>query len=94
MKTARYEYDGEAFPHDAYRVRGYSGVAFTILGWEMEEDEDTEWTGMLARSGKVIGVMVGDDSEYTIDPEDISPLSDEEYCGGCGQIGCGHSSNV
>lgn len=35
-------------------------------------------------------VMVGDDHVHYVDPSDLSPLDDDEFCGGCGQIGCGH----
>lgn len=88
MKRAGYEADREAFPAPAYRVRGYRGVAFWILGWETEPDEDTEWSGTEARTGRVVGVMVGDDRKFVIDPDDATPLDESEYCPGCGQIGC------
>lgn len=84
-----YESDSEAFPADAYAVQGYKGVAFYVLGWEMEPDEDTEWTGMEVRTGKVVAVMVGDDHRFTFDPNEIAPLERSAYCGSCGQIGCG-----
>jgi hypothetical protein len=75
---------------DAYRVSGYSGVAFHVIGWETEPDEDTEWSGYEVRTGKIVAVMVGDDHKFSFDPEDIAPLDREDYCGSCGQIGCGH----
>jgi hypothetical protein len=48
-----------------------------------EEPEPTE-------TGRVIMVMIGDDRRFTFDPEDCSPLADDEYCPECGQIGCAH----
>ncbi len=85
-----YEKDPVAFPHDAYKTSTYDGVAWGVLGWETEPDADTEWSGMGVRTGKVVAVMVGDDRYFKFDPEDLISLSEGDYCGGCGQIGCGH----
>jgi hypothetical protein len=50
MRTPNYESDDEAFPADAYRVRGYNGVAWHVLGWETEPI--AEWfCGDCGRSG-------------------------------------------
>lgn len=77
-----------------YRVSGYGGIAFYYVGreveryWDLSEDiypEDPEER----ETGRVLLVMVGDDREHAIDPEDVEPLADEDYCGSCGQIGCG-----
>lgn len=32
--------------------------------------------------------MVGDDRDHIIDVDDLTPLDDDDYCPGCGQIGC------
>ena len=37
-----------------------------------------------------IYIMVGDDYKWHIDMHDVRPLDDDDYCNGCGQIGCGH----
>ena len=96
-----YESDDESFPADAYRIDGHGGVAWRVRGWQTEPGE-TEWYDDDAgewvydeepapvRTGRVVCVMVGDDHRWTFDPEDIHPLEREEYCGVCGQIGCGH----
>lgn len=77
------EFDG------AYTVKRWGrGIAFRVLGWETEPDEDTEWTGQEVRTGNVIAVMVGDDRRHSVDPEDLVPLARESYCGSCGQVGC------
>jgi hypothetical protein len=34
-------------------------------------------------------VMVGDDREHEVDPDDLVMLDDDDYCSSCGQIGCG-----
>ena len=85
-----YEEDDQTFDADAYTVLGHGGVAFRVLGWETEPDEDTEWSGMENRTGRIVVVMVGDDHRWIVDEEDIKPIAREEYCGECGQIGCGH----
>ena len=84
----RYETD-KAFD-GAFSVKGHGGIAWDVLGWEVEADEDTEWSGYYVRTGEILAVMVGDDRVWTFSPDDITPLAEEEYCGGCGQIGCGH----
>lgn len=83
------EEDETKFSADAYRVIGDNGCAWRVLGWETEPNEDTEWSGIEERTGRVAVVMVGDDRKFFVDEEDLQPISDEEYCGSCGQIGCG-----
>jgi hypothetical protein len=84
-----YERDDKAFPYDNYySVRQYRGVAFVVLGWETEPDEDTEWSGYEVRTGRVIAVMVGDDHRHSVEEDDLTVLKRSAFCGGCGQIGC------
>ncbi len=92
MNTFRHHNYEEApeFNADAYTVRGYRGVAWAVLGWEVEAGEDTEWAGQYNRTGGLLAVMVGDDRVFCFEPDDFTPLKSEEYCGGCGQVGCGH----
>jgi hypothetical protein len=90
MRRKNYE-DAPEYQAAAYRVRGYSGIAFSVLGWETESDEDTEWSGYEVRTGRLVCIMIGDDTHHSIDPEDVSPLAPDAYCRECGQIGCGHS---
>lgn len=80
---------GTAFDFEAtYTVDGYGGVAFRATGYEEVADEDTEWTGYLARTGLVVAHMVGDDRDFTFEVEDFTRLDEEDYCGECGQVGC------
>jgi hypothetical protein len=90
MKRPNYEIDNDTFSAEAYRVRHYPGVAFYVYGWETEPDEDTEWSGIEVRTGRIVAIMVGDDRRFSFDPDDAEPLPREEYCGSCGQIGCAH----
>lgn len=85
-----YEADYATFNAGAYKVKGHGGVAWTVLGWETQPDEDTEWSGQEVRTGSVVAVMVGDDRRFTFDPDDLEPLKREDFCGECGQIGCAH----
>ena len=94
MKRTHYERDDTTFPAHAYTVCGWRGTAFSILGWETEPDEDTEWSGVETRTGSVVAVMVGDHKRHLVDRADITALAREDYCGECGQIGCAHDGLV
>jgi len=85
-----YEVDDATFNADAYQVTGYRSIAWYVRGWEIRPDEDTEWSGIEERTGNIIATMVGDDRQFVFGPDEITPLAREEYCGGCGQMGCGH----
>lgn len=91
MRRPHYESDDATFPAEAYRVTGWgSGIAFYVLGWETEPDEDTEWSGYEQRTGRVVVTMIGDDARHVVNVDDLTPLEREDYCGSCGQIGCTH----
>lgn len=62
----------------AYKVKGWRGIAFNILGPAERENE-------------VRVVMIGDDRVFEVDRDDCTPLDESEYCGVCGQIGCHHN---
>ncbi len=77
------------------RVKGFRGVACTFVGmqterfWDLDEgifpdDPEERETGM------ALVVMVGDDHRHAVDPEDMTVIDEESFCGSCGQIGCGH----
>ncbi len=66
-------------------------VAWHVMGWHTEPDEDTHWSGYENRTGYLVCQMVGDDVHHLFEPDDIEPLDSDAYCGSCGQIGCGHS---
>lgn len=85
-----YEADDEHFNAPAYKIKGWMGVAWYVLGWETKPDEDTEWSGQLQRTGKVVCMMVGDDRHYAYEESDLKPIKREDYCGSCGQMGCTH----
>lgn len=90
FRRHRYENDDKTFWGDAYEVGNYRGIAWRVLGWELEPDEDTEWSGIYNRTGQVLAIMVGDDRVFTFDKDELHPISVEQFCGSCGQIGCTH----
>lgn len=86
-----YEVDDVTFPADAYLVDEWGeGISFYVLGWETEPDEDTEWSGFEIRTGNVVVRMVGDDRNFSVELDSLTPLARKDYCGVCGQIGCTH----
>lgn len=91
-RRPHYDTDKEAFPAEAYSVKGYEGIAWYVFGWETEPTEDTEWDGIEQRTGKVVCVMVGDDRRFLFDEDELTALGDLDYCAECGQIGCTHDS--
>ncbi len=87
-----------------YKVRGWNGVAFFLLGWECVyepvmcygQDEDGNEVEMesgefdeVANRDNVIAVMVGDDRRHVVDVKDLEVLEPDKFCRSCGQIGCG-----
>lgn len=60
------------------RVEGYEGVAF--------------WFHNICEYhyGCAIVIAVGDDYKRHVGTPEIFPLNEDEFCGNCGQIGCGH----
>jgi len=66
----------------AYRVRGWSAVAWQVLGWHVTAEGE--------RTGLVVAWMVGDDEPHLIRPGDLQRIRRGSYCGACGQIGCTH----
>lgn len=72
-----------------YTVAGYRGVAFYLLGYRQIETEETEWSGQVEEDRDfVVAVMVGDDAKHIVDVEDLTVISEDDYCHECGQIGC------
>lgn len=86
-KFGRYLYEDNGFGDDKFSDQR-KDVAYTILGWELEPDEDTEWTGIYQPTGELLVIMVGDDHVWHFSPYDLTPIDDDDYCPGCGQIGC------
>jgi hypothetical protein len=79
----------------AYKVDGWGeGIAWSKLGPQMVDDEDTEWTGYQVETGLVEMVMIGDDRVFAVDPDDVHEIPDDAFCRDCGQIGCTSNNYV
>ena len=86
-----------SMPGIAFYLRGYA-EEWTEESWlfvgEKDDDVEDETLWLYVEPEKVENrqmvqaVMVGDDYVHTIDVEELSPISEEDYCCGCGQIGC------
>lgn len=79
------------FPFDfepAYVADGWRGIAWRADDYETEPDEDTEWTGYEIPTGRILAHMIGDDRSFAFEPDELTPISDDDYCPGCGQTGC------
>jgi len=58
-----------------------------------EYEHDPEYCGYwtdgeeIANTSMVRAVAVGDDHEHIVDVSELTKISDDDYCSGCGQIG-------
>ncbi len=91
--------DGRRYEHNGCGIACY--LVGPVLTWEdetyLEVDEDGNEYLVPTGEGEWIPdegarrvryVYVGDDTEHEADVADLRPLEDEDYCGGCGQVGC------
>lgn len=73
---------------------GRTGVAWYVVGrsqrWADYDPDGWSGEGEWADDpdGQLWACMVGDDTLHPVDPDDLTPIADEDYCGGCGQVGC------
>lgn len=58
---------------DTVTVKGWPAVAFVICA---------------AHDHEILARMVGDDKLHSVSPSACTVITDDEFCGGCGQIGC------
>lgn len=61
---------------DHVRHRRFGGVALWFIGYHTEQPSTA------------IVRMVGDDRDHEVAADELEPINDDEFCGGCGQIGC------
>lgn len=60
--------------HQYAKIQGWSGIAFFI-------DADDGMNTVQCH-------MVGDDRNFTIDRDDVTVITDDEFCSGCGGTSC------
>lgn len=85
-----------------YKREGWDGVAWFVTGYApkmtevedsfIDEDGETCYTYDVIVDDdpeRVIAVMIGDDIEWHVEIDELTAISDDDYCSCCGQIGCG-----
>lgn len=83
-------YRGIAFSFAGYPKRwepNYSIAENDDGSYDQIDTGEGEWVED-PDCGRVIMVMVGDDRKHEVDESDCTEISEDDYCGGCGQIGC------
>ena len=84
-------YEGVAFYVDDYDQKAVPSIAYM---WDDENDceievEDWDEYETIPVLGSYRCHMIGDDQMFVFDVADLTVLHDDDYCSGCGQIGCG-----
>jgi len=90
---------------DYVTVNGYKGIAWYVQGhdkvwepetyWEIDDDDHTHkyladtGEGELIDGDDWVCTMVGDDRDFTFEEHELTKIPEEDFCGSCGQIGCG-----
>lgn len=89
-------YRADGYGGIAWRVDGYA-QEWTTESWEYcgegDEDDETNYfynePEQVEDRSRVVAHMIGDDRSFTFDVDELTPIADDDYCSGCGQIGCG-----
>lgn len=86
-------------------AKDYGGIAFWVDNWSKDiKEEYVEyiesgdsgevffgWEEVEVISDSIVECyMVGDDRMFKFDIEDLTIIDVNDFCGSCGQIGCGH----
>lgn len=87
-------------PGVAWYLRGWTTEEVQEDDYLVCEDKDCDhalsemcWAPgdtSIVQGDMVRAVMVGDDREHLVDPDDLIELDEDAYCAECGQIGCTH----
>ena len=87
----------ESSPGVAYRVIEHPvefDYTYELVCTDEECNHEEGWCYIVEESydinyDMVYVRMVGDDYRHLVDVSELSVISEDDYCGGCGQIGCG-----
>lgn len=83
-------YSGIAFYVDGYE-KVYEPYQYYEYGEDGEEylvDDPYEGEWVEPESGRLRMHMIGDDREFVFDEDEVTPVSEGDFCWGCGQTGC------
>ena len=74
-----------------YTADGWSdGIAWRAFDYL--RDEEYEWHGgidqQLVDTSKIQAHMVGDDQVFIFNRDELTTISEDDYCPECGQVGC------
>lgn len=94
--SARYTVAG--YRGVAFYLLGWAPETREVEVWACEgthddnrHDDTCEWWTETETDDSdtfVRAVMVGDDREHIVDVDDLTPISEADYCHECGQVGC------
>lgn len=86
-----------------YAVDGYAGIAWHAIEhpttwayvdvfYEDENGDEVWFTDgeEVTDYERVVCIMVGDDRRFEFEISELTAISEDDFCAGCGQIGCGH----
>lgn len=73
----------------------YPGIAMWFLNYDVMHFHSAECEyegcyGGVTDTDTAVVQMVGDDRKITVGADTLSAIDREDFCGGCGQMGCGH----
>lgn len=82
-----------------YKVKGFRGFAFYLLGYEpittagnfyFDEEgyEFEEEPEVVENRDNVRAIMMGDDKIHIVAVSDLTKIEEDDFCHSCGQIGC------
>jgi len=88
---------------DHVRHPRFAGVALWFVGykyhqecdlddvWQDEEDRWMHGYKSWIDFETAVVRMVGDDRDHEVSSAELKALDEDEFCGGCGQVGCAHA---
>lgn len=89
-------YQAQSLPGVAVRLVGFTTTTDEVVDLVCTDDHDHDRDCYLLDVEEVvdtdtaIAVMVGDDRRHHVPTDELTPLTGDDFCPGCGQTGCGH----
>lgn len=82
-RSQRWVPDHYLAPCDAHDADPAGAEDCDVCAWY---EDGGEWVDDPA--GQLWACMVGDDTLHPVDADELEPIAEDDYCGGCGQVGC------